>query len=102
GDGFRNKIYHDLAWQPIWKHIGVLGDGISNLDKPAGLLFITGQPRVDIWWLDDRWWLLKHPNRLAFLIIMLTVIVALGVFGYRMIRGELNKPVAAAAPPKAP
>ena len=78
GNGFLNTVYHDWSWQPIWRHIGVLSDELGNVGKPYGLLYLTGKPRLDIWWLDDRWWLTQHPNRFAAALMMLLFIAALG------------------------
>ena len=40
----------------------MLSDELGNLGKPFGLLYLTGKPRVDLWWLDDRWWTFDPRN----------------------------------------
>jgi hypothetical protein len=97
GTGFLNTVYHDWSWQPIWRHIGVLRDELGNVGQPYGLLFLTGKPRLDIWWLDDRWWLTQHPGRFAAAVVMLLFIAALAVGGAVIIRRALRSPVAVTA-----
>ena len=95
GTGFRNHVYHDWSWQPIWRHLGVLGDALGNLGKPYGVLFLTGKPRLDIWWLDDRWWLSQRPSRIVAALMMLAFISALAAAGSVIIRRALRSPPAA-------
>ncbi|MDQ1510933.1 MAG: hypothetical protein QOG50_2777, partial [Actinomycetota bacterium] len=97
GINFRNAIYHDWSWQPIGRHISVLSDELGNVGKPYGLLFLTGKPRLDIWWLDDRWWLAQHPSRIAAALLMLLFIGALAVGGAVIFRRALRSPLSAAA-----
>jgi hypothetical protein len=93
GINFRNTIYHDLSWQPIWRHISVLGDELRNLGKPFGLLYLTGKPRLDLWWLDDRWWLSNHPSRFVAALLVLLFIGALAVGGAFIFRRALRSPL---------
>ena len=95
GTDFRDRVYHDWAWNPIWKHLGILGNEWGNFGKPFGLLYLTGQPRFDLWWLDDRWWLSQHSGRLAAAILMLSGIAALaggGLFIIQRARRTANTP----------
>ena len=97
GNGFLNTVYHDWSWQPIWRSIRVLSDEVGNFGKPYGLLYLTGKPRLDLWWLDDRWWLTQHPNRFTAATLMLLFIAALAVSGFVIVRRALHSPVAVAA-----
>jgi len=99
GANFRNSIYHNWSWQPIGRHISVLKAELGNLGKPFGLLYLTGKPRLDIWWLDDRWWLSQHPRRIAAAVVMLLFIGALAVGGAVTLRRAMRGPVAAETPP---
>jgi hypothetical protein len=96
GANFRNSIYHNWSWQPIGRHISELKDELGNFGKPYGLLFLTGKPRLDIWWLDDRWWLSQHPGRIVAALMMLAFIGALAVGGSVIIRRALRSPLGAA------
>jgi hypothetical protein len=100
GVNFRNTIYHDWSWQPIWRHIGVLSDELRNLGKPYGLLYLTGKPRLDVWWLDDRWWLSQHPTRIVAALMMLLIIGALAMGGVVVFRRALRSPLVEAVPVK--
>jgi hypothetical protein len=93
GINFRNTIYRRLSWQPIWRHMSVLGDEFRNLGKPFGLLYMTGKPRLDLWWLDDRWWLSNHPSRIVVALMMLLFIGALAVGGIVIFRRALRSPL---------
>jgi hypothetical protein len=99
GANFRNTVYHDWAWQPIWRHLGVLGNEWGNLGKPYGLLYLTGQPRLDLWWLDDRWWLSQHTGRLTAVILMMLTIAALAAGGAFIISRALRGPLEPAPAP---
>jgi hypothetical protein len=81
GPGFVSKIWHDWSLQPIGHHVSVLAHEVGNFGHPYGLLYLTGKPRLDIWWLDDRWWITQHPGRLAFALLALAVIGALAIGG---------------------
>jgi hypothetical protein len=94
GNGFLNTVYHDWSFQPIWRHIGVLSDAVSNFGTPYGLLYVTGKPRLDLWWLDDRWWLTQHPNRFIAAILMLLFIGALAAGGSFIIARARRSPAA--------
>jgi hypothetical protein len=87
-------VYHDWSWQPIWRHIGILQEALRNLGKPFGLLYLTAKPRLDIWWLDSRWWLAQRPMRLVAVISMLLFIGAVAVGGVIILRRALRSPVA--------
>ena len=95
GTNFRNTIYHDWSWQPIGRHISVLKDELANLGEPFGLLYLSGKPRLDIWWLDDRWWLSEQPGRIAAALLMLLFIGALAVGGAIIFRRALRSPLPA-------
>jgi hypothetical protein len=106
GAKFSSKVHNDWAWQPIWHHLGVLADELRNLGKPYGLLYVTGQPRLDFWWLDDRWWLAQHPIRMVAAVMMVLLIGVLAAGGALVFRRALRSPLAdtpapAAVKPKA-
>jgi hypothetical protein len=99
GVNFRNSVYHDWSWNPIWRQLGLLGNAWGNLGKPYGILYMTGQPRIDFWWLDDRWWLSQHVGRLIAAILMLFAIAALAAGGAYIIQRTLRPRRAAATAP---
>ena len=87
-------MYHDWSWKPIWHHVKILGQEWGNFGRPYGLLYMKGQPRFDVWWLDDRWWILGRPQRLMAATLMLLIIVGLAVSGALILRNALRRPVA--------
>ncbi len=101
GENFRNNVYHDWSWNPIWHTLGLVGNAWGNLGKPYGILYMTGQPRIDFWWLDDRWWLSQHVGRLTAAIMMLLGIAALAGGGIYIIQRTLRPNRTPAAATKA-
>ncbi len=97
GPTFRNTVYHDWSWNPIWRHVKILGQEWGNFGRPFGLLYLTGQPRFDFWWMDDRWWILDHSRRVLFAVLMLLVIASLAISGALILRNALLRPVAPAS-----
>jgi hypothetical protein len=96
GATFRDAVYHDWSWNPIWHHLKILGQEWGNFGRPYGLLYMTGKPRIDLWWLDDRWWILDHPRRLLFAALMVSIIAGLAISGAVILRNTLRPPVAPA------
>jgi len=98
GPTFLNAIYHRVGQQPIWHHVKILVQEWGNLGRPYGLLYLKSQPRVDVWWLDDRWWITAHPGRLTAAVLMVLVVVALAISGALVMRSALRSPVAVVTP----
>jgi hypothetical protein len=96
GATFRNTVYHDWSWNPIWHHVKIFGQQWGNFGQPYGLLYSEGQPRFDIWWMDDRWWILDHSRRVLAAVLMLSVIAGLAISGVVILRNTLRRPVAPA------
>lgn len=99
GTKFNQSIHFEWAWQPIAKLVPLLGEELGNLGKPYGILYLTGEPRVDVWWLDDRWWLSQRPMRVVAATTMLLVIGAIALSGFLIIRRALRSAPADAAAP---
>ena len=97
GPTFLNAIYHQVSRQPIWHHVKILVQEWGNLGRPYGLLYLKSQPRLDVWWLDDRWWITAHPGRLTAALLMVLVVAALAISGALILRSALRSPVAAVA-----
>jgi len=93
-----NALYHQVSRQPIWHHVKILVQEWGNLGRPYGLLYLKSQPRVDVWWLDDRWWITAHPGRLTAAVLMVLVVVALAISGALVMRSALRSPVAVVTP----
>ncbi len=97
GVTFRDAVYHDWSWNPIWHHVKILGQEWGNFGRPYGLLYMRGQPRLDVWWLDDRWWISGHPGRFLAGGLLLLVIAALAIAGAVILRNAMRRPVVTAA-----
>jgi hypothetical protein len=97
GADFLQSVYHEWSWNPIWHHVKIFGQEWGNLGRPYGLLYMKGQARFDVWWLDDRWWILDHPRRFMAAALMVLIIVGLAVSGALILRNALRRPVARAA-----
>jgi hypothetical protein len=97
GVTFRNSVYHDWSWQPIWHHVKILGQEWGNVGRPFGYLYMRGQPRLDVWWLDDRWWITGHPGRFAAGLLMVVVVAAIAISGAVILRSAMRRPVAIAS-----
>jgi hypothetical protein len=97
GATFLNHLHNDISRQPIAHHVNILVQEWGNLGRPYGQLYLKAQPRLDVWWLDDRWWILAHPGRLTAAVLMLLVIASLAISGALILRNALRKPVATTA-----
>jgi hypothetical protein len=93
GADFLQSVYHQWSWNPIWHHVKIFGQEWGNFGRPYGLLYMKGQARFDLWWLDDRWWVTDHPRRFMAAALMLLVIIGLAVSGALVLRSALRRPV---------